>query len=61
MVEREAGYAIPAGESWRLEPGGAHIMLFGLDRTPQVGEAVPLVLTFERAGEMTIEAVVRER
>lgn len=50
----------PAGESVRLEPGGYHIMLIGIDEQLQEGDTVTLTLTFQNAGEMTIEAPVRE-
>lgn len=50
---------IAAGATVRLEPGGHHLMLFGLTGTPAVGETVELTLTFETAGEVTVMAEVR--
>jgi copper(I)-binding protein len=42
-----------------LEPGGLHIMLFGLTQKLAEGGSVPLTLVFEHAGEVTVEAPVR--
>lgn len=50
---------IGAGATVRLEPGGYHLMLFGLTGMPAVGETVELTLTFEIAGEVTVMAEVR--
>jgi copper(I)-binding protein len=36
---------VPAGGSVSLEPGGLHVMLVGLARTPAAGETVTLCLT----------------
>jgi copper(I)-binding protein len=51
---------IPAGESVSLEPGGYHVMLIGVTEALREGDTVTLTLNFENAGEMTIEAPVRE-
>ena len=51
--------AIPAGGTLALEPGGNHVMLEGLTHDLVVGETVQLILTFEHAGPMTVEARVR--
>lgn len=50
---------VAAGATVRLSPGGYHLMLFGLTRTPAVGETVELTLIFATAGEVTVTAVVR--
>lgn len=51
---------VGAGATVRLEPGGYHLMLMEPD-TAQivVGETVEITLTFEKAGDVTIEAEVR--
>lgn len=49
---------VPAGGSATLQPGGLHIMLIGLKRPLKEGERFPLVLTFEKAGEVTVEVKV---
>jgi copper(I)-binding protein len=51
--------AVPAGGSITLEPGGYHIMLLGVDQVFDEGDTVTLTLTFQNAGEVTVEAPVR--
>lgn len=52
---------IPAGATVKLEPGGDHIMLMGLDGPLKAGERRNLTLVFEKAGELAIELIIRER
>lgn len=49
---------IPAGGVAVLEPGGFHVMLLDLVAPLEPGTTVPLTLTFEVAGELTVDAVV---
>lgn len=49
---------IPAKGRVKAEPGGLHMMLIGLTRPLTIGERIPVTLQFERAGIVTIEAVV---
>lgn len=49
---------IPAGDAALLEPGGLHLMLFGAARALKEGEEFPLVLVFERAGEIEVPVMV---
>jgi copper(I)-binding protein len=51
---------VPAGGSVKLEPGGYHLMLMGLGSELAVGQKVQITLTFERAGEIRVEAEVRQ-
>jgi copper(I)-binding protein len=53
------GLDLPAGGELVLEPGGYHMMLIDADRM-EVGDIVEVDLTWERAGEMTVEAEVVE-
>jgi len=46
MVEIEK-LSLGPGETVELAPGGKHIMLMGLERTPEVGELVPICLISE--------------
>ena len=46
------GYDIPAGGSFELKPGGAHLMLINVRAPLKEGDKVPLTLRFERAGEV---------
>ena len=52
--------AIPARSSVTFEPGGLHVMLTGITDDIQVGDDVPLTLTFEHAGTVTATAEVVE-
>jgi copper(I)-binding protein len=51
---------LPAGSSLELKPGGKHIMFIGLHEMFEAGQTVRVVLEFEKAGEMTVEAEIRE-
>jgi hypothetical protein len=51
---------IPAGGSVKLEPGGLHVMLIGLQKELAMGDKINLTLKFEKAEPVTIEAEVRE-
>ena len=53
------GYDIPAHGSFELGPGGAHLMLVNLKAPLKAGEKVPLVLRFQRSGEVKVELEVR--
>lgn len=52
--------AIPADGGISFEPGGYHVMLFDLAEPLAVGDTVSVVLTFEDAGDVEIDAEVRE-
>jgi hypothetical protein len=49
----------PGGEA-RLEPGGLHVMLMGLESTLSVGDSIEIVLRFEVSGEKSVRVVVRQ-
>ena len=51
---------IPAGGTIALEPGGLHIMLFGLTEPFVEGKTYPLKLRFERAGEVEVTVTIME-
>jgi copper(I)-binding protein len=51
---------VPAGGQAELKKGGNHVMLFGLTEPLKEGDTVSLTLTFETAGEMTIEVPVKK-
>lgn len=58
MLKIEGGIPIPAGESHDLERGGDHIMLMGLTRAVKDGDTISMTLTFEHAGEVTVDVPV---
>ena len=51
---------LPAGEAVELKPGGYHIMLLELVKPLEVGQSIDVTLTFDKAGEKTVTAEVRE-
>lgn len=59
MHHRPGGLAIPAGGAASLKPGGLHLMMMGLKRPLKTGEHFPMVLTFQKAGKMTVDFVVQ--
>lgn len=58
MIEVEEGFAIPAGGSHALARGGDHVMFLGLNRALEHGDTVQVTLTFEKAGEVTVDIPV---
>ena len=51
------GLEIAPGETVVLKPGGLHIMLMKLTGPIRRGDAVPITLTFEKAGEITLDFI----
>jgi hypothetical protein len=60
MTQQES-VPIPAGEKVEFKPGGLHIMLMNLTNDLEKGDKVQFVLQFEKAGEMLVEATVKEQ
>jgi len=61
MKMREVkSYEIPAGGSFELKPGGAHLMLMDLKRPLKQGEKLPLTLKLEKGGELKLELSVEK-
>jgi len=58
MGEVEGGVEIPAGGIAELRPGGYHIMLMDLTGDLVEGKTITVTLTFEVAGEVTIEVPI---
>ncbi|MCP5071799.1 MAG: copper chaperone PCu(A)C [Rhodobacteraceae bacterium] len=50
----EGGFEVPAGGEHHLKRGGDHVMLMGLTTPLEQGDLVTIVLTFEKAGEVTV-------
>jgi copper(I)-binding protein len=53
------GIELPAKSHVELKPGSYHIMLIGLKEELKAGDVVSIRLVFENAGEISVEAVVR--
>jgi copper(I)-binding protein len=47
------GLKVPAESTITLRPRGYHLCFLGTKRRPEPGDKVPVVLTFEKAGEQT--------
>lgn len=62
MVMREVadGLALTGGEAVSFEPGGYHVMLFGLADPLEVGEEFELTLDFASADDLTVTVEVSE-
>ncbi len=58
MIEVEEGFAVPAGGTHTLARGGDHVMLMGLTAPMRQGDTIIVTLTFETAGEITVEIPV---
>jgi copper(I)-binding protein len=63
-MNRVEGIDVPAGETLELRPRSYHIMLFELDAEILPGDALPIVLTFEREDgdpfEITVGALATD-
>jgi len=58
-MRRLDGLDVAANETIVLAPGRYHLMLIGVDRL-DVGEAIDVTLTWEKAGNMVVETEVVE-
>ncbi|HLN23034.1 MAG TPA: copper chaperone PCu(A)C [Patescibacteria group bacterium] len=52
------GIDIEPGAPLELKPGGLHVMLLGLKEPLKDGGKIPLTLTFQKAGDVTVEVQV---
>lgn len=53
-MRRLSELMIPAGGSLRLSPGGNHLMVIVPDPALRAGDAVTMVMTFERSGRIPV-------
>jgi copper(I)-binding protein len=58
-MRAEPSIAIPAGQSVAFQPGGNHLMLFGLDPRLKPGERVQLTLRFQSGATVNVQAQAR--
>ena len=59
MQEREGGFVIADGDTLALEPGGAHVMMLGIDPDEFSGEyaaGFDLTFVFDGADDVTVPA-----
>ena len=59
-MEEIVSLPVAARSTVTFEPAGLHVMLTGITEDLQVGDEVPLVLTFAEAGEVEATTVVVE-
>ncbi|MGY5766019.1 copper chaperone PCu(A)C [Brachybacterium sp. DNPG3] len=60
MQEKEGGFAIPAGGTLVLEPGGNHIMLMDLAEPLLAGDVLELTLVFADGAEVPMSATIKD-
>lgn len=60
MVQVDA-IDLPANSEVKLKPGSFHIMLIGLNRPLVAGEKLPIKVKFEKAGEVTVDAKIKDK
>ncbi len=58
MREVEDGFPVEAGGMHMLQRGGDHVMFMGLNQPLVQGEKVTVTLTFEHAGDITVDIPV---
>ncbi|MGQ3488384.1 copper chaperone PCu(A)C [Roseovarius pacificus] len=58
MLHVEEGFPVAAGETLMLARGGNHVMFMGITEPFEQGDTIPLTLTFEKAGDITLEVPV---
>ena len=58
MREVKAGFPVEAGGVHMLARGGDHVMLMGLTRPMLQGDTITVTLTFEKAGDITVDIPV---
>jgi periplasmic copper chaperone A len=51
----QSGLVLPSKMPIALRKGGAHLRLTGLTRALKQGDKIPLTLTFEKAGRITVQ------
>jgi protein SCO1/2 len=60
MQQVTGGIEIPVRGQIEFKPRSHHVMLIGITRDLQSGEHFPLVLEFEKSGNLTVESEVRQ-
>ncbi len=54
MRQLSGGIPVPAGQTVELKPGGLHLMFMAVVEPFKDGGAVPVTLTFEKAGKVDV-------
>ena len=53
--------AVAPGATVKIQPGGIHLMLVGLEAPLELGKSIPLTLEFRAAGKITVELFIEAR
>jgi copper(I)-binding protein len=59
VMQPRPQFDIPAGGTLKMKPGSYHIMLLGLKQALKPGDTMKVTLTFQNAGGMAVEALVK--
>lgn len=59
-MHEQASVSTAAHRQTAFQPGGLHVMLMDLKQDLTAGDSLVVTLTFEKAGQIEIEAQVRE-
>src|SRR5665213_700939 len=59
MRPLDKGLTIDPGKTVKLAPGGYHLMMFDLKSPLKQGDALPITLKFEKAGEVKVSLAVQ--
>ena len=54
------GIVIEPGQTVELKPGGLHLMFMRLNTKLQLEQRLPVILQFEKAGEIEVELIVTD-
>lgn len=58
MIHVEEGFDLPADGQIVMERGGHHVMFMGLKKPMAQGDMIDVTLTFEQAGDVTVQIPV---
>ncbi len=58
-MRRVDGVEVPANGMAMLKPGSYHVMMMGVTHAIKAGSHIPLTLTFEHAGKITLNVEAR--
>jgi copper(I)-binding protein len=53
------GIPVKAHGAAELKPGGLHVMLMGLKAPLKQGDSIPVTLTFEKAGKVSVQVPIQ--
>jgi copper(I)-binding protein len=59
VMQPRLQFDVAAGGTLEMKPGSYHIMLLGLKQALKPGDTVNVTLTFQKAGQMSVEAPVK--